>query len=94
MTDYPDMPDLPWDNTEQFVREVVMRDGIKRQAKFRAPIVPIDDEVVAGVVEYLDEGAENAEPADIFFRQPEIYDEAVVLLYDFALYQKNKREQS
>jgi hypothetical protein len=82
------MSNLPWDNTEDFVREIVMRDGIMREAKHGAVKVPIDDDVVACVAQYLDDGEEFADPAPIFFQAPEVYEGAVVLLYDFALYLK------
>ena len=82
------MSSLPWDNTEDFVREIVMRDGIIREAKYGAMKIPVDDEVVFCVAQYLDDGAEFADPAPIFFQAPEVYEGAVVLLYDFALYMK------
>jgi hypothetical protein len=77
------MNDLPWDNTEDFVRETVMRGDIIREAKHGA-----DDDVVKVVAQYLDDSEEFADPAPIFFQAPEVYQGAVVLLYDFALYMK------
>jgi hypothetical protein len=82
------MNDLPWDNTEDFVRETVMRGDIIREAKHGAAKVPIDDDVVKVVAQYLDDSEEFADPAPIFFQAPEVYQGAVVLLYDFALYMK------
>ena len=75
------MSSLPWDNTEDFVREIVMRDGIIREAKYGAMKIPVDDEVVFCVAQYLDDGEEFA---DLWL----VYEGAVVLLYDFALYMK------